>query len=351
MWPLLLSTVLAAPVPMTVRVIGAGAGLCSVVSGPHGGYVVFDAGGKSGTTCLRGILATVPEDASIDALVLSHVDADHIKVASKLLRLRKVERIVVPDGLFDEMEANNTWSKTAERLRDDLESCSDRVTWIHGPQTRRQRLGRGWYATVLAGGWDDRIDDWFEPKRGADSHRKNARSVAIRMDRGKSSVLFMGDAKGKDHGDDTMRYAEAAMVELATTRTTRVTAQVLIAGHHGGDDATSADFLAQVQPEAVIFAAGDDYRHPRDVTVERVLALGDVELFRTDAHGKDEGSDEWSHAGDPAAYDDGTPMDGAPDVVSELYWSGEVTVRYAPPLPATVPRVSLTSPACAADYR
>ena len=61
---------------------------------------------------------------------------------------------------------------------------------------------------------------------------------------------------------------------------------VLIAGHHGAEDATGENLLRAVSPDTVIISAGKDnqYGHPSAKTLERLNRFG-CKVLRTDQMG------------------------------------------------------------------
>ena len=74
-----------------------------------------------------------------------------------------------------------------------------------------------------------------------------------------------------------------------------IDSDVLIAPHHGADNASTKAFIEAVTPDFVIFSAGHAFEHPRKSTAERYIAAGvpAKRLLRTD-WGDDEGGDEWA---------------------------------------------------------
>jgi hypothetical protein len=85
---------------------------------------------------------------------------------------------------------------------------------------------------------------------------------------------------------------------------------VIIAPHHGADNASSTKFIEAVSPDFVIFSAGHRHHHPRASAVKRYINNGvnQNNIFRTDL-GDDEGGEEWdfgriSGHKDPAGDDD-----------------------------------------------
>ena len=63
-------------------------------------------------------------------------------------------------------------------------------------------------------------------------------------------------------------------------------ADVLIAGHHGSDSASSAEFLAAVSPNEIVIScgAGNEYGHPDGRALKRMRAVCDT-IRRTDLEG------------------------------------------------------------------
>ena len=62
-----------------------------------------------------------------------------------------------------------------------------------------------------------------------------------------------------------------------------IDSDVLIAPHHGADNASSTAFILAVSPEYVIFSAGHRYEHARAATATRNLNNGVLpgNMFRT----------------------------------------------------------------------
>ena len=61
---------------------------------------------------------------------------------------------------------------------------------------------------------------------------------------------------------------------------------ILVAGHHGAENATSHLLLQAVTPEIVCISAGEGnmYGHPSEETLKRLYQNG-CQIYRTDLHG------------------------------------------------------------------
>lgn len=102
----------------------------------------------------------------------------------------------------------------------------------------------------------------------------NDKSQVYRLTYGAAAVLLTGDATAR---------AETEMIEEGAGR---LRADVLKVGHHGAADATSAAFLAAVDPSLAVISvgAGNFYGHPAPWTVNRIRSTG-AAVVRTDQDG------------------------------------------------------------------
>ena len=101
----------------------------------------------------------------------------------------------------------------------------------------------------------------------------NDTSIILRIDYGKTSFLFTGDAE---------RVAEQAVLNSSMD----LSATVLKVGHHGSENSTTYPFLREIMPQYAVISvgSGNSYGHPTEDALSR-LRDADVELFRTDMQG------------------------------------------------------------------
>lgn len=101
----------------------------------------------------------------------------------------------------------------------------------------------------------------------------NDTSIVLRIDYGKTSFLFTGDAE---------REAEQAILNSGAN----LNATVLKVGHHGSDTSTTYPFLREIMPKYAVISvgSGNSYGHPTEDTLSR-LRDADVKVFRTDLQG------------------------------------------------------------------
>lgn len=282
-----------------VRVCDTGAGeLCAIrvpsSSGFH--YLIYDGGHfrAQGAPAFRKTAELIPVGSTVDWLIVSHTDSDHLGAIDEICGAYTVKNVVWPEN----PRTTQTW-KDANGAH------------VYSPDDAEVAPGK-WYGT--GGARITFIDGHSKPPstfgRLSAAERNNAGSVVVRFEYGGRRVLLTGDAVGRHIGDpDSVCIAEESeMVKRARRLSLR--ASVLIAPHHGGDNASSTAFIKAVKPSKVVFSCGHEYEHPRDATVQRYLALGldEASLFRTDLQ-DDEGPLEWGSgrvAGsvDPSGDDD-----------------------------------------------
>lgn len=104
--------------------------------------------------------------------------------------------------------------------------------------------------------------------------------------------------------------------------------EVIVAPHHGADNASSTCFIDAVNPSFVVFPAGHAFQHPRKDAAQRYLDHGVPEsnMFRTD-RGDDEGAEEWDFGRISGCQD----KKGDDDVEIVITDDGSVVVDYRQP--------------------
>jgi competence protein ComEC len=189
----------------------------------------------------------------LDGLILSHADLDHIGGAESLIASHRPGWLLSSvAGLPDELQREA--GRAVMRRRPDLRSCLAGQRWSWD----------GVHFSVL-----------HPPARqyGQAGFKDNERSCVLRVDTAHGAVLVTGDAE---------RLAEMNLAE----RRQPLAAEVLIAGHHGSNSSSTADFLAAVRPRWVLLSVGhrNRYGHPHAEALVRFRAVG-AQVARTDRQG------------------------------------------------------------------
>ena len=230
--------------------LDVGQGDAILIRAPDGRQILVD-GGPSPAALLDELGAVLPFwDRSLDLVVLTHGDADHVSGLVPLLERYEVTAAV--DGAQPGDRESAAWMAAIE------DAGIPRVT-----ATRGTRLAAGaMMLTVLSP----------DARGTGGAWSSNDGSLVLRLDYGETSVLLTGDAE---------EAAEQAMMAAGLP----LDVDVLKVGHHGSAASTSAAFLAQVAPQVAVISVGAENRfgHPSDEVLAR---LASMQVLRTDKHGR-----------------------------------------------------------------
>lgn len=210
--------------------------------------IIID-GGRDGRLLLSRLGRHIPfYDRTIEALIPTHPDADHIGGLSALLERYQVKTMLDTGARTDTKSAFLFYRDAA---REGLET----IPALRGTTVT---LPRGGTLSVVFP---------FAPEP-ADVPETNEGSVVSRFDYGETSFLFTGDLP-----DEERFIPDLAEVD------------VLKAGHHGSRYSTSDALLDQIRPKQAIISVGkNSYGHPHQAVLDR-LGAHSVDIFRTDTDG------------------------------------------------------------------
>lgn len=233
--------------------VGQGDGICMEL--PDGRVYLMD-GGSSDVSKV-GNYRLVPflkakGIRKIDAVFLSHGDADHINGIAELLEEKQmsVDCVCLPAGAEQEKFAE---IKDLARAR----NISVR--------------------TIQAGDFWENNGTKFWCLNPADvTESGNAASVVLYMEYQNFSMLLTGDLEG-----------EGEKGVAALLRSNAITGiSVLKVAHHGSKNSTKEEFLRQCSPAVAVISCGErnTYGHPHKETLERLNDMGTA-VYRTDCSG------------------------------------------------------------------
>ena len=183
----------------------------------------------------------------LDYLVLTHYDSDHVNGVTGLLSRMKVKTVLLPSA------------EDEDGLKTQILAAAEK----HGAEVRLINK-----VEVLPLGSAELTV--FPPVRADGEDNEHGLSVLAVLD--ERELLITGDM-------DT----PTEKILLQTYELPDI--EVLVAGHHGSKNATSAALLDALKPETVCISAGENnYGHPADAMLRR-LAERACSVYRTDLHG------------------------------------------------------------------
>ena len=239
-----------------VSFIDVGQGDSILIQDSNGFDVLIDGGKTSAGDAVLSYLRSRGVD-DIDVMIATHANSDHI---GGLIDVLGADDIPVERVLYNGYPGTTvTWNNfvaavTAEGLTLEATSYPDTHFW------------GGITAYTL------------NPLPGLTNPEQNDASVVILIDHANVEILLTGDI-----GD--ANELEVASRGVPYWFGPECCAEVLKVGHHGSKYATSASFLATVQPDEAVISVGDNsYGHPAPETLDRLSTAG-VTVWRTDESG------------------------------------------------------------------
>jgi competence protein ComEC len=215
------------PPPLACTFLAVGHGGCAVLELPQGQTILYDAGrmglpgranrGISSFLWSRGI-------SHVDAVVLSHADADHYNALPELLNRFSVGVVFVSPAMF--------------LAEDEAVATLRQIVRDHGVPLREIYGGDRFQ---LQGTAQIQV---LHPLRHCVSGSDNANSIVLRVDYGGRTILLPGDLEG--------RGLEDVLAER------EIDCDVLLAPHHGSMRSRPADMAAWCAPEWVVISGANE---------------------------------------------------------------------------------------------
>ena len=191
---------------------------------------------------------------SIDQIVLTHNDPDHIGNVDRLIKTRKVGTVI-----------QSKYGYKKNKSTKDVKELNSAISKYH-IKTLRVKTG-------------DKIDFGSNAKGtvlspGKNYKKVNQTSIVIRLVYGKYSYLFTGDIYSSN---------ESELIKKFNVRST-----VLQIPHHGSYTSSSVAFLKKVNAKYAVISCGKNnpYNHPRPEAMKRIKKyISNKNLYRTDQDG------------------------------------------------------------------
>ena len=231
------------------RVIFLDVGQGDAILIEQGEHQILIDGGRSGKTLLAKLGRYVPFwDRTIDTVIETHPDSDHIGGFPDLFGKYHVDTLVTTDATSD----SDVWTYLGQMISEH-------------PPTRRLLEERGMTFSFPRGG---KLETLFPESGDIISKESNEGSIVTRFTLGGSSVLMAGD----------LPHEETFLPDVPQT-------DILKLSHHGSRYSSDDAFLEHVKPkEAVVSVGVNSYGHPNADVLKRLEGRG-VAIRRTDVSG------------------------------------------------------------------
>jgi competence protein ComEC len=252
---------------LVVTFIDVGQGDSILIESPSGQKALIDGGGRQETVSSRSIKKEDPVGKSIivpflrkkgigklDLVILTHPHDDHVAGLPYVLEKIKVD-MVLDSGQPHTSRGYYRFLKLIEQKK---------IPY---------KLARAGQVVDLGAGVKGYILHPSQPLISGTASDLNNNSIVIKLDYGKTTFLFMGDAGFE--GEDRMLSKGYSLIN-----------DVLKVGHHGSMTSTSVKLLESVMPKYAVISVGakNKFGHPTPETLRR-LENFNVKVYRTDLDG------------------------------------------------------------------
>jgi competence protein ComEC len=231
-----------------------GQGDAIFIETPKKHQILIDGG--PGSVILEKLGKSMPfYDRTIDLIILTHPEFDHLSGFNEVLKKYKVENILWTGIIRD----------TAE-FKEWLNLIKDEKA-----QIKIAKVGQ----KIIAGGTVIEILYPFENLEGEILKDSNNTSIISKLVFGKNSFLFTGDT-----------YKDVERKLLLNQVKQQLDSDVLKVAHHGSKTSTSEEFIKSVSPEIAVISVGkgNKYGHPNQEVLELLEKYG-IKILRTDEDG------------------------------------------------------------------
>ena len=247
---------------LRVTVLDVGQGSSALIEMPRGYCILVDGGGADNRVFDVGEKIVAPylwrkKIRSIDLMVLSHPDSDHVNGLVFVARHFNVKQLWTNGQgvnsnacreLMDIVLEKRIDLPAFESIQRDIQIHETSLNILHPPMD-------------------------FKPGQANDKDT-NDHSIVLKIQHGQTAFLIPGDIT---------RNTEKKLVDAAGAR---LRSQVLLSPHHGSATSSTDDFLRSVAPEFVIVSAGwrNRFGFPHPSVMERYRRYN-CKVFQTAVHG------------------------------------------------------------------
>lgn len=253
----------------------------------QGKNIVID-GGPVGADAKNPFLAYllngIHGPAVIDALIVTHPHVDHFPGAS---------------GVVRHYDVCDYYDPAYPDLGVEYQRFLDLVSHGHcGDHTTAMHMGRPSFGSP---DWGSELKIEFlyawpgsPDGLGHGNTLINNASIVMKLTYGTQSILFMGDAEGKERNDSpaTPKYVEARL--LASLTLEQLKSTVLKVAHHGSETSSTLPFIRAVDPAIIVVSSGrksfGGTYLPDATTLQRYCDFNPaIRIYRTDQDDEAEG--------------------------------------------------------------
>jgi len=238
---------------LEVTFFDVGQGDAIFIETPYKNQILIDGGPNS--MILEKLAQEMPFwDKTIDLIILTHPEADHMTGLLSVLESYDIKRILW-NGIVRDTSQYDKWKEMIGEENAEI---------IIAHSSQEIKIGKVSLDILYP----------FQSLEGEEVKDSNDTSIVSRLTFGNNSFLFTGDAT---------KVSENKMISQEGYD---LNSDVLKVGHHGSKTSTSAEFLENVLPDIAVISCGEDnsYGHPHEIVLKNLEEFG-IKILRTDQDG------------------------------------------------------------------
>ena len=239
---------------LIVTFFDVGQGDSALIQFPYGKTLLVDGGGgwkswDAGSKLLFPELTRLGI-LRLDHLVLSHPDNDHARGFLGILKLLKVEELIL-HGALNKVSIKQPLMS----IKEEAKAKNIKQTFVSQEEVRNISGAKVLLIPL-----------------GNHSKNTNDQALVLKIEFGKCHILFTGDIEKES--------------ELELTKKITGKIHLLKVPHHGSLTSSQWSFLNHISPSWAVVSVGinNQYGHPKTEILNRYSSQG-IQLFRTDFHG------------------------------------------------------------------
>ena len=245
---------------LKIHFVDIGQGDSTFIVTPNNNTILIDGGGSINSNFDVGKSTLIPYILdrgynSLDLVIISHFDNDHVGGILTLLNTLCVKKVVISK----QYEMTDNYKKFLKIISDkkiqvEIVKAGDKI-----------KVEQNIYFDIL---WpsEDFITD----------NAINNNAIVAKLIYGNFSMLFTGDIEELAEKEILKKYNKEIL-----------NSAVLKVAHHGSKSSSTQKFLEMVNPKIALIGVGknNNFGHPNDEVLERLTSLG-TKIYRTDLNGE-----------------------------------------------------------------
>lgn len=256
------SVIYCIPKKLKIHFIDVGQGDSSLIITPQKKTILIDGGGSSNSDFDVGKSTLIPYIldrgfTSIDIVIISHFDQDHVGAIFTLLQELRVGRVYI-----------SKQAENSENYEKFLKIISEKNIKVYEVMAGNKiHVEKNLYLDIL-----------WPTENLISTNALNNNAMVFNLHYKKFSMLFTGDIE---------ETSEKEILKLCSKNKDLLKANILKVAHHGSKTSSTSEFINVVNPKIAVIGVGNNnkFGHPNENVLERLKQLG-CKVFRTDLGGE-----------------------------------------------------------------